>query len=125
MKLSIGILLIIVSGGAFAPAYAQDSLIGKYSGSYTSRVSSGERQTGIELTISSVEGENVKGVVMRHTQRYCRGEFPVEGNLKDNRLVLRGKGGSTEDCSITLRLTPDGNKLTGTLGSSTPVSMSK
>jgi len=110
--------------GVCPPLHAQDSLIGKYSGTYTRITSTGEQRYGLELTIASLEDGKVKGTAVRNG-RDCRGDFPVEGTYKGNNLVLKsGKGSGTEDCTANLRLVAEGNKLKGTMGKA-PVELSK
>lgn len=103
---------------------AQDSLIGKYTGSYERRTNRGDERYGVELNIVSVENGIAKGTAVRNG-RQCPGTYPVEGTVKDNRLELKsGKGGTADDCAANFRLVAEGNKLKGTMGS-TPVELSK
>jgi hypothetical protein len=84
----------------------------------------GDRPWGLELNITSVESANVKGTLLRHGAQ-CKGDFELEGTLKENQLVLRSnKGGPSGDCTSNFRLTVEGNKLVGTMGNF-PAQLSK
>ena len=118
--------VLMVCGGAIA----QDSLVGKYSGLFevsTRDAPGGVAMRYLKLDITSVEGGRVSGTVTPTYERSsCKGTSPIEGTYKEKQLVLRMRqGGSTSDCSLTLRLTVDGNKLTGTTGSGRRVDLSK
>lgn len=101
-------------------ALAQDaSLVGKYSGNYTSGGGTGVR---IVLDIKSVDNGAVKGTAERisTTRRggQCAGEYPVEGTLKDNTLTVRSveQGGPSGDCVFRYTAAVQGGKLVGKLG---------
>lgn len=103
---------------------AQESLLGKYTGSYERKTNRGDQRYGVELTLGSIENGVVKGSVVRHG-RQCPGTYPIEGTIKDGAMNLRsGKGGTADDCSANLRLTVEGDKLKGTMGS-TPIELSR
>jgi len=101
---------------------AQQTLLGKYSGSFSSFTNFGQVITGITLEILSVDGDKVSATAVRARggaagRSPCAGEYPVEGKLKGDTLALRAttKGGPAGDCDLTLRLTVEGNKLVGTV----------
>ncbi len=101
--------------------FAQEALVGKYSGAFTQPTRNGDQQVGLTLEISSVEGGAVKGTAVRMAppgRGGCRGEYPVEGTVKGNELTLKAteKGGPAGDCNVNLKLTVEGNKLVGTMG---------
>ena len=101
--------------------FAQQSLVGKYSGAYISTTNHGDERQGLTLEITSVDGEIVKGKAVRTARGKnvrCNGEYPVEGPVKGNELSLKSteKGGRTEDCRVNLKLTVESNKLVGTMG---------
>ena len=104
--------LFVVNG-----LFAQQSLVGKYSGNYLTPSSRGEQSWGFELEITSEENGIVKGLAKRHGS-VCYGESPMEGTYKNGKLVMRGKlatrGG---ECVNTLNVTAEGNTLVGKLGS--------
>jgi hypothetical protein len=119
-------VMALGSGSLCSSAYAQQpaTLAGKYSGTYTVSGKMGDRPWGLELNITSAEGENVKGTLLRHGAQ-CKGDFEMEGTLKENQLVLRSnKGGPSGDCTSNFRLTVEGNKLVGTMGNF-PAQLSK
>jgi len=95
-------------------SHAQDSLTGKYSGSYTTVR---PYVIGVSLVIASVEDGIVKGTASLYDGR-CMGEYPVEGTYKDNKLVVRAtaKGGKAGDCSFGFAGTVEGNSLNGKMG---------
>ncbi len=108
--------------GGYTSVHAQDSLIGKYSGTYTATTAG--RQWGLDLNIISVDNGTVKGTALRYG-RECRGDFQLEGTYKENQLVLRSNaGGAAGDCRVDLRLVSEGNNLKGTMGSF-PIQLSK
>jgi hypothetical protein len=110
--------IVLGCGWLCASTYAQQpaALAGKYSGNYMVSGKTGDRPWGLELNITNVEGEKVKGTLLRHGAQ-CKGDFELEGTLKENQLVLRSnKSGASEDCVSNFRLTVEGNKLVGTMG---------
>jgi len=123
MKIAAGMFLVLALP---ATCYAQDSLLGKYSGSYMGSSARSAAQ-GLTLEITSIDGETVKGVASRFSQSRsggsgdCTGNYPMEGTIKGDQLVLRSteKSGRAESCSTTLRLKVEGNKLAGTMNKST------
>lgn len=100
------------------PVLAQQALLGKYSGTFStvSRVGGNKLHVGLTLELTSLEDGIAKGKAVRMGQT-CSGEYPVEGTVKGSALVLRstGKGGPTGDCGMVLRLAAEGNKLVGTM----------
>ena len=106
-------VMVFVCGGVCTPGIAQETLAGKYSGNYTTTGKGIERQWGLELNITSVENGKVKATLVRNGQE-CKGDFELEGTIKENQLVLRSnKGGRSGDCTSNLQLTVEGNKLLG------------
>lgn len=101
------------------PVLAQQTLLGKYSGSFSMQDNRGQIVTGVTLEILGVEGDTVsaKAVRERSIQRSpCAGEYRLEGKLKGNALALKSiSGPGSGDCNLTMRLTVDGNKLAGTI----------
>lgn len=97
-----------------ATGYAQESLLGKYSGSST--VADGGRSLtrGAVLTITSVENGVVKANYTVASRR-CSGEIPMEGTLREDKLHLASvaQGGRAGDCSRTLNLIVKDNTLVG------------
>ena len=114
-KILGGVLVLWIASAAFA----QQTLLGTYSGSYSATTFSGSNPIEVRLTldITSLEDGIVKGKGMNYS-RPCYGEYPLEGILKGNELKLDAtrKGGPAGDCGMSLRLTVDGNKLVGTMG---------
>ncbi len=101
-------------------AFAQDNnLIGKWSGSYlytgSARTQSGN--VGVEVEITSVEGNVVKGVAHQFA-RICGGEYPLSGKLDGNNLgmISPPNMGPTGDCRFGFRVVVDGGKMTGKIG---------
>jgi hypothetical protein len=117
------IVIAAVSALLFScPALAQQTLLGKYSGTFSYIDHRGEVHTGISLEILSVDGDSVSAKAVRASgslrgRSACAGEYQLEGKVKGDALELRvtEKGGGAGDCGMTLRLTVDGNKLVGTV----------
>jgi hypothetical protein len=114
--------IVFSAGIVFAlsgPVFAQQTLLGKYSGSFTQTSRLSNVSVGLSLEILSVDGDTVKGKAVRYAigKGACAGEYPVEGNVKGDVLELKAtqKGGPSGDCGMTLRLTVEGNKLVGTM----------
>ena len=99
-----------------AAVYAQDPLIGKYTGS--AAPVSNQREVALELEIREVAEGRVKATVKRF-RGTCTGEFPMEGNREGDRVVLKTipKDASQDGCGMTLQLKPEGSRLVGTIGS--------
>jgi hypothetical protein len=93
---------------------AQDSLIGKYSASYTSTGIASTLQS-VSITISSVENGVVKATGYR-SDSGCRGEYQLQGKVKDNNIRLLGKGGPAGDCVFGINGTIDGNAIVAKWG---------
>jgi hypothetical protein len=113
------IVIAAVSALLFScPALAQQTLLGKYSGTYSAITLSGGNpiHVGLTLELASLEDGIVKGKAARMGGP-CRGDYPVEGMIKGDELELRAtrKGGPAGDCGMRLRLTVVGNKLVGTM----------
>ena len=102
------------------PVLAQQTLLGKYSGSFVLITKRGDVNAGLTLEILTVEGDTVKGKAVRMaegTRVSCAGEYPVEGKVKGDalELIATEKGGPAGDCPMTFRLTVEGSKLVGTM----------
>ena len=113
-----------------ASAYAQDALVGKYTGSYALAVRDKEITVRLTLVIASVEDGVVKGTATTASSGSrppCDGDYPMAGKYEGNKLQLHAtqKGGRTGDCSLALNLTVEGNKLVGTTGTGSQVQLSK
>ena len=115
MKILFAVWLTVVLS-VTTGAGAQDSIVGKYSASYsTTGINAVTYSVGI--AISSVEGGVVKGTGYRY-DRACRGEYPLEGTLKGDEIRLRavGKGGPGGDCGFGFTGTVQGTALVGKYG---------
>ena len=88
---------------------AQDSLVGKYSASYSSTGIQSTLQS-VSINITSVENGAVKATGYR-SDVGCRGEYQLEGTVKGNNIRLRGKGGPAGDCVFGINGTIDGNAI--------------
>lgn len=116
------IVIAAVSAFLFScPVLAQQTLLGKYSGTFSFYGQAGQFvTTGISLEIVSVDGDTVSAKAVRAPARGrspCAGEYQLEGKVKGDALVLKSieRGGSAGDCGLNVSLTVDGNKLVGTI----------
>jgi hypothetical protein len=116
MKLPVAIAFAVMISGS-AGALAQDSIAGTYNGNYEVYNRAGKQTYGVTLVINSVEDGKVKGTATYH-QGSCRGDYPVEGTLKDGVVGVRAtaKGGPSGDCSFGFKGKVDGNRLVGNMG---------
>jgi hypothetical protein len=97
--------------------FAQDSLPGKYVGSFPVQTNLGMQEVGVTVVINTVEDGKVKGTATLGG-RGCAGDYPFEGTIKGDAIGLRGtqKGGRAGDCSFGFKGKVDGNRLVGTMG---------
>src|SRR4051812_25741404 len=129
IKASLRAISFAVLVSAPACPYAQDQLLGKYTGNFitTTRTGGGTpRSFGLELIIEGVENGVVKAALAFHGIN-CFGNYPMEGKLNGDQLQLRAtrKGGLGGDCQIELTGTVEGNKIVGRLADGSPVQLSK
>ena len=123
--------LIAITMGHGAITYAQESVVGTYTGSYTQPTNSkyGDTTVNVQLIIASVENGVVKGTAKLYsTARFkCPGDYPMEGNYDGNKLVMKAmtKGGPTGDCTFSFNVAQVGNKLIGSTGLDRPIQLSK
>ena len=125
MKLfrGVGLAICLLLGYV---ALAQDSLVGRYTGSFSYAGALGDTLLGVTLVIATVEGDRVKGSLDLNSRGPCAGVYPMQGRLREGTLTLRGKGGTAGDCGFRLDVTQQGNKLVGTVGAKkTPIELSK
>jgi hypothetical protein len=119
MKLAVAIGFALSISAGFL--YAQESLVGKYSGSFSVQIQQGVVAVPVTLQITSVDNGNVKATAFRQAVgnrgpiMYCGGEYQMAGTYKSNRLVLKSISGPS-DCTLGFVLATEGNKLTGTVG---------
>ena len=129
MKRLAVVFFIAITIGHGTITYAQDSLVGTYTGSYrfAGRGTGMPRELGIKLIITSVENGVVKGTATNYSGGPCSGDYPMAGNYDGNKLVMKAtaKGGRAGDCSFALDVAQEGNKLEGKTGSGQPLHLSK
>ena len=97
--------------------FAQESLPGKYVGSFPVQTNLGMQEVGVTVVIDSVEEGKVKGTATMGG-RGCAGDYPFEGTVKGEAIGLRGtqKGGRAGDCSFGFKGKIEGNRLVGNIG---------
>ena len=123
--------LIAITMGHGGITYAQESVVGTYTGSYTQPTNSkyGDTTVNVQLIIASVENGVVKGTAKLYsTARFkCPGDYPMEGNYDGNKLAMKAtaKAGPTSDCSFGLNVAQEGNKLVGKTGAGLSIQLSK
>ena len=95
-------------------------LPGKYDGSITGNQMG--ISIGVVMEITKIEQETVVAV-LRVNRSNCTGPFQATGKMEDGILVVKAisaqqqNEGSNRGCGgITVRVTPDGNRLHGTWG---------
>ena len=99
-----------------APAvlHAQSSIIGKYTGSFTTHGLSRYRNVGVSLVISSVEGAAVKGTATVNGGDYCPGNYVMEGTYINSMLDLKStKGPDVLGCEFKFAGKVEGNGING------------
>jgi hypothetical protein len=116
MKIAtIAVGLVTVLWGS--SCLAQDSLPGKYVGSFPVQTNRGQQEVGVTVVIQSVEEGKVKGIATLGG-RGCAGDYPFEGTVKGDAIGLRAtqKGGPAGDCNFGFKGKVEGNRLIGTMG---------
>ena len=119
MKLAVAIGIVL--GICAAPVCAQQTLLGKYNGSFMHKSNKGEQPVGLTLDITSVADGKVKAMAVRSagaTKGSCAGTYEMQGTYKGEQADLRSvkKSGAKADCRMHLLLVADGNKLKGKWG---------
>ena len=106
-----------------SPLYAQESLVGKYAGTFLMQSQSrGVLPVAISLEITSAADGKLKGRAIRSSAAWagqgCAGEYKLEGTYQGDKLDMRSSepGGPAKDCNMRLRLVADGKKLKGKMG---------
>jgi len=113
---------IFVAGAAICAfsisAFAQENLVGKWGGSYQYASAKGQISINVDLDITSVEGNVVKGVAKHYSRGGCAGEFQMRGKLDGSNLGIASTeaGGPAGDCKFGFRVAVEGNKMTGKIG---------
>lgn len=97
--------------------YAQQSLVGKYSGSLTAPDGRGNpRQQGISIEITSAENGSLKGTITNAPTVPCYGTYAMEGTYDGNKVILAAvEAASTTRGCVPLRFqgVAEGNRLVG------------
>jgi len=107
-------MMSMIVGAVLAlPAWAQELVPGKYSGTYQY---SPNTSVNVVLDIKSVENGVVSGTASSRStarQQGCSGEYQISGTFKGNTLRVRSteKGGAAGDCTFSLSATLEGDKL--------------
>ncbi|MDO8482693.1 MAG: hypothetical protein Q7S86_02655 [bacterium] len=112
MKRTIVALLFALATIGGLPAHAaDDSLVGKYDGTFT--ITRPAVNIGMRINIDSQDGQNVKGSATFYG-RFCAGKFPLEGTAVGQVVTLATN--PTSYCeSRKFDLRHEGKKLVGTL----------
>jgi hypothetical protein len=117
-KISESELQARIDGYVNASAAVESMLIGAYKGSFTALVSgAGFINVGLEINIDHAAQGRIRGHGIYYAKS-CRDKFPVDGIYRGNQIRIRSasKFGPVGDCSISLNLTIDGNRLVGHTG---------
>ena len=103
-------------------AYAQESLVGIYNGSFNWQTQSrGVMALPISVKITSAADGKLQATASRgHNNKAgqgCAGEYKLSGTYEGNKLDLRSDS-APADCDMHLQLVAEGRKLKGTMGKS-------
>ena len=114
--------------GLISIASAQQSLVGKYSGQLEVQPpgTASPVRLGIELDITHVEGNKVKGSLRRYAKQ-CGGVQPIAGTLSGEKLRLSTVKEPSQvlGCPMAFDLVVAGGKLAGTKGIGAPIEFTK
>lgn len=100
--------------GKSLPAVTPDALLGQYEGSYSN--SADNFPSGVGMKITSVVGEEVKGVMLLYQRVNCGGNLPMHGVRRGNTLELEVPPPAVYGCPARkLKLEIEGNTLRGKL----------
>jgi hypothetical protein len=97
-----------------APSFASEQLmLGTYTGTYEVYYSSRPSPVGANLTINSVDGDEVKAVLTSSSPS-CNGEYALEGRYVGRDVVFtQVSPAAREGCRFNMRLAVRGNQLVG------------
>ena len=105
-------------------AHAQETLVGQWSGVYFHK--GGQVNVPLELEITSVEGDLVRAN-LKEFPRTCGGDYAMVGKIEGKNLGMRAvkPGGPRGDCAFGFRATLDGSKMTGLVGGTHDLTLTK
>lgn len=124
MRRPLVVSVLAIAMGCNAPVFAQEALIGTYSGTLEGKTANSQK-IGVTLVIASVDGMVVKGTVTRHQKGACNGDYPMEGSIDGNTLVMKATQKSDLDCNFKMNVKVEGSKLVGTGIGDRPIVLSK
>jgi hypothetical protein len=110
LALAVALACVLLS----TQSNAQQELLGKYEA-----IQAGYNQLGgatqyWTLEITAVENGKLTGT-MNVAKFECRGDYPIEGSYRDNKLEMRTVEGRRAGCgNVPMVLVLEGNKLIGT-----------
>ena len=108
MKRVLLALLFAFSSVGLTAHAADDSLVGTYNGHL---ITLDGYQVGVRITITSVDGNNVKGSTV-HYGNVCNTPAPIEGTVVGHKVSLTSP--TVPDCfERKFDLQRDGNKFSG------------
>ncbi len=104
-----------------ASLHAQETLVGKYSGTFNLTTRTGAHGIAITMEITNAANGKLQGKANRHSAGRagtgCAGEYKLEGTYQDNKLEITSEaGGPAKDCILHFHLVAEGNKLRGKMG---------
>jgi hypothetical protein len=120
LKASPGLAFLVLA----ASLHAQESLVGKYSGTFNLQTQSrGVLPIAVSLNITSAANGKLLATASRsHNGKAgmgCVGEYKLEGSYEGNKIDMKSDaGGPAKDCVMRFELVADGNKLKGKMGQS-------
>jgi len=97
-------------------SFAQQDLLGKYTGAYITPSSRKDVSNGVLVQIASIEGGKVTGSFKLYGGS-CVGDYALRGRFSGDQFTLRVEAGERQGCgTVRLLLTAKSGKLVGTYG---------
>ena len=122
------LLITVMAFSYCAAVFADEGLIGWYSGHYKKFGRMDEIPMGFTLAITAAENGALRAEAHRMTRSYiCAGPYQLKGTYEQGgiRLTSVGSPGARVDCRVFLRLRVQGDTLQGKFNSTTDIVLHK